>query len=186
MLVLYSPLVAQGRDCSPALHGSADTIATEGCWVLQMLATIPIPVIIIFQVQLLLIHSLGNTLVDGNNPIVCTSLYHHLLSRIMKLTSLCSLRWCRFLLPIDFQHHYPFCSFNPSRSYYNSPHHIRHFSFLLLDRIPLYPRRPAQSLVPANRRIGSPSLCLGQSPQSHPRLCPPRCDTPLWRSGVYR
>ncbi|TCD67779.1 hypothetical protein EIP91_011965 [Steccherinum ochraceum] len=41
-----------------------------GWWIAQMLVVIPIPALLKFQLLVLLVHSLGNTMVDGSSPVI--------------------------------------------------------------------------------------------------------------------
>lgn len=40
----------------------------HGWWIVQMITLIPLPTILLFQLTLILVHSLRNTLADGNSP----------------------------------------------------------------------------------------------------------------------
>lgn len=44
-----------------------------GWWIFEMLALVPLPALLIFQIQMLLQHSLMNTMVDGSSPVTGSS-----------------------------------------------------------------------------------------------------------------
>ncbi|KAI0071085.1 hypothetical protein K474DRAFT_1630985 [Panus rudis PR-1116 ss-1] len=50
--------------------GKDDRHDETGWWILQFLSLVPFPAILLFQLQILLLHSLAQTLADGSSPIV--------------------------------------------------------------------------------------------------------------------
>lgn len=47
----------------------------SGWWIVQMLAVVPIPALLEFQLLVLLMHSLGNTMVDGSPAVIGMCFY---------------------------------------------------------------------------------------------------------------
>ena len=68
-----------GVDGEPLLvngHTKQDVAQDEyGWWILQMLALIPLPTILLFQIMVLLAHALRNTLADGSSPTTGTCVF---------------------------------------------------------------------------------------------------------------
>lgn len=53
-------------DGTKGLHAEYEE---SGWWILQMFALIPAPAVLLFQIDLILLHALRNTLADGSSPI---------------------------------------------------------------------------------------------------------------------
>ena len=81
-------------------------------WALQMLVVIPLPALLMSQLQLLLLESLSGTLVDGSSPIIGE--YLHVLSLMSHLIRLHSI-WSGYaLFDPDVHQHYALCSLSTS------------------------------------------------------------------------
>ncbi|KAI0796781.1 hypothetical protein C8Q75DRAFT_742209 [Abortiporus biennis] len=64
-------IVGVDNELLPVHDGKRGIIDEEsGWWILQYLAIVPLPALLIFQIQIMLLHALSNTLVDGSSPIV--------------------------------------------------------------------------------------------------------------------
>lgn len=59
-------------DASKGIH---PTYEESGWWIFQMLALILAPAVLLFQIDLVLMHSLRNTMADGSPPAVCKYLF---------------------------------------------------------------------------------------------------------------
>jgi hypothetical protein len=67
-------VVGVDNDAVPVFgtKGSHTTYEETGWWIVQMLVLIPAPAILLTQIDILLMHSLRNTLADGSSPITGT------------------------------------------------------------------------------------------------------------------
>lgn len=124
-----TPLMAQQRRRSTGGHeyvvgidneplpikdriGRGTEVDEQWWWALPMLVVIPLPALLMSQLQLLLLESLSGTLVDGSSPIIGE--YLHVVSLMSHLIRLHSI-WSGYaLFDPDVHQHYALCSLSTS------------------------------------------------------------------------
>lgn len=121
-----------------------------GWWILQMLALVPLPAILLFQIALVLLHSLRNTIADGSPPIVGMFARVNLSSKL-HVDILCSVRWpCIALHPHLCQCH-ALRSSNRPQVVPLVAHRTGHHFDLRVDCVPVRTGSAIEALLPAER-----------------------------------
>lgn len=123
-----------------------------GWWILQYLALVPFPLILIFQILVLLLHSLSQTMVDGSSPVTGMCLFSRRAKSSRLLTWSCSL--CCPFCPLRSLIHRTY-AIRPQDSLFIHRNYLdcfRNVVGLLLDGFPVHTRSTTQSLLPAKIR----------------------------------